>query len=118
MELMTADSNRLVRPFDWGLDWAENWPVAQRMPRNGSTPGEYLAAIGEAASKSSEEFFGYTTPTDFQLRDNVLRFTSPVRTPHDQNNVGCAQWFPASDRKGRAIIVLPHWNAKINEHVG
>lgn len=118
MKLMTAATNRVVRPFDWGLDWAEHWPSAREIARNGHDPAGYLAALGEAGSRASEEFFGYQTPTDFQLRDDILSFTSPVRTPYAENNIAHAQWFPASDRKGRAIIVLPHWNAKVNEHVG
>lgn len=118
MRLMTAATNRVVRPFDWGLEWAERWPVAARLPRNGHNPAEYLGALSAAASRSSEDFFGYATPADFQLRDGLLRFTSPVDTRHEKNNVAHATWFPASDRKGRAVIVLPHWNAKVHEHVG
>ena len=25
-------NNRVVRPFEWGLDWAQDWPVHQRLP--------------------------------------------------------------------------------------
>src|SRR5262249_24994081 len=118
MRLMTSATNRTVRPFDWGLDWAERWPTARDLPRNGHDPAGYLSALGAAASSNSEAFYGYSNATDFQPRDNLLRFTSPVATQHEKNNVAHATWFPASDRKGRAVIVLPHWNAQLHEHVG
>lgn len=45
-----------------------------------------------------------------------LRFTSPERTPHPENDLVNARWFPARPHKdpGRAkqaIVVLPQWNA-------
>lgn len=118
MKLMSAATNRVLREFDWGLEWTAGWPAAEQFSLNGHDPASYLAVLGDAASAASEEFFGYQTPADFHLRDNLLRFTSPVRTPHERNNTTHAQWFPASDRKGRAVIVLPHWNAQAHEHVG
>jgi hypothetical protein len=122
MRLMTAATNRVVRPFEWGLEWAERWPVAARLPRNGHSPAAYLGELSAASTTTSEEFFGYATPTDFQLRDGIVRFTSPVETQHEKNNVGHATWFPAAGQKGktedRAVIVLPHWNAQVHEHVG
>jgi pimeloyl-ACP methyl ester carboxylesterase len=64
----------------------------------------------------SDEFYSYTTPADFQLHRNWLRFTSPAYTPFPENNVVHAQWFPAPNRNRRAVIVLPHWNAREQEH--
>lgn len=118
MRLMSEATNRLVRPFEWGLEWAQRWPIAQRVPHNEANPAAYMAALSDEASTHSDEFFGYTKPTDFQLRDDTLRFTSPVETQHEENNVAHATWFPASDKKDRAVIVLPHWNAQLHEHVG
>ncbi|MDR3741787.1 MAG: abhydrolase domain-containing 18 [Terracidiphilus sp.] len=45
-----------------------------------------------------------------------LRFTSPERTPHEENDQVNARWFPAPEHKDRqrpkqAIVVLPQWNA-------
>ena len=64
-------------------------------------------------------------------RAQYLRFTSPERTPHPENDVANARWYPASHpstRKARApgtpvpahkdparpkqaIVILPQWNA-------
>jgi dienelactone hydrolase len=43
-----------------------------------------------------------------------LRFTSPVVTPHPENNTVHARWFPA--KGDRAIVVLPQWNADAESH--
>jgi hypothetical protein len=48
-----------------------------------------------------------------------LRFTSPERTPHEENNQVNARWYPVPAPKNRprqAIIVLPQWNADAFSH--
>jgi hypothetical protein len=129
--LTTRDTNRIVRPLEWGLDWAKRWPLV-----NGDSPEHeeqyesYLHELNDRIVAQSDEFFAYTTPTDFRLetrkielfptgsnaRDKApkgsgsfLRFTSPVRTPYPENDLVNARWFPAEGK--RAVIVLPHWNA-------
>ena len=113
-------TNRVVRPFDWGLDWVQGWPHAQRHPRNGHDPYAYMRLLNELAVRDSHEFFGYSPPRDFRLEGATLRFTSPVTTPYPENNTGAARWFPADPRfaRGRrAVIVLPHWNAQPSQHI-
>jgi dienelactone hydrolase len=125
-------TNRVVRPFEWGLEWAAQWPCALRYPKNGHDPEGYLRMLNAEIVASSDEFFGYRTPVDYQLerpsspaanggpQQAILRFTSPVRTPYPENNVVHGQWFPAKERKRtktrKAVIVVPHWNASVNQH--
>lgn len=112
-------TNRVVRPFDWGLEWTKDWPTSEKNPRNGHTPAEYLKVLNEAVLESSDEFFGYETPTDFDLDGNLLRFTSPIKTPYPENNIVHGQWYPAAEKPGRrkvAALVLPHWNASLGQH--
>ena len=116
--LASAATNRVVRPFEWGLEWTAGWPAGARLPRDGHTSERYLAMLSEAAAKDSDTFYGYTPPKDFALDGNLLRFTSPVATPHPKNNVVHAQWFPARNRTRKAVIVVPHWNSKAGEHIG
>ncbi|MBK9167201.1 MAG: dienelactone hydrolase family protein [Bryobacterales bacterium] len=117
-DLCFRATNRVVRPFDWGLDWAEGWPVAQQYPRNGHGPEEYLRLLNQEAIRESESFFGYETPSDFALDGEFVRCTSPVRTPHAENNTIWGRWFPAKKPSGKAVIVLPHWNSHASQHVG
>lgn len=116
-------TNRVVRPFEWGLEWTRQWPTAARFPQNGHDPYAYLKLLNQAGLASSDEFFSYVTPSDWVLEGNRLRFTSPVKTPYPENNTVHGQWFPAagkaSVRPGRrrvAAVVLPHWNASATQH--
>ena len=117
--LCSKATNRVVRPFEWGLEWTRNWPIAIQNPQNGDDPLTYLKRLSRAAIASSDEFFGYQPPLDFSLRENMLRFTSAVETPYANNNTVHARWFPAEEKPGRrrvAAVVLPHWNASFNQH--
>ena len=76
--LCSVSTNRVVREFDWGLDWAHRWPIAERFPRNGHDPEAYLNLLNRAAIEHSDDFFSYRTPTDFSLDGNLLRFTSAI----------------------------------------
>jgi dienelactone hydrolase len=134
--LTSVDNNRVVRPLDWGLEFAQDWPC-----RNGWQPGEiagdpakFLVDFNRRIVASSDEFYSYTQPADFRLEKRevqvfstrevpdlklaakvkgtsaeFLRFTAPVKTPYPENNLANARWFPARGR--RAIVLLPHWNA-------
>jgi len=117
--LNAVSTNRVVRPFDWGLEWTRQWPTAARFPQNGHDPHGYLKLLNQAGLEDSDAFFGYRTPSDFVLDGNRLRFTSPVKTPYPENNTVHGQWFPAAEKPGRrrvAAVVLPHWNASAQQH--
>jgi pimeloyl-ACP methyl ester carboxylesterase len=114
-------TNRVVRHFDWGLEWAQNWPCTREFVRNGHGPEEYVRALNKLAVGDSDAFFGYETPREFELKDSMLRFGSAVETPYAENNIAHAQWFPArvskkGERSTKAVVVLPHWNAPATAH--
>src|SRR5579871_5882411 len=117
--LCSRATNRVVRPFDWGVEWTRNWPAARAFPRNGHDPESYLRLLNHAGIASSDEFFAYPTPSDFSFDGNLLRFTSAVETPYPENNRVHGQWFPAKHKPGArrvAAIVIPHWNASVHQH--
>jgi hypothetical protein len=108
--LANRDSNRVVRPFDWGLEWLG-------IPPN----GDPARAIREYAARSvghSDAFFAYRSPSDFRLEGGHLTFTSPLETPHPENNTVHAEFFPCRRAGGRALVVLPQWNADEQGHLG
>lgn len=141
--LNAVDDNRVVRPLEWGAEWAQDWPC-----RNGYAPGhvpedaeKFLADYNRRIIAASDEFYGYRTPSDFRLERReiqvfsthdvpdpkleakvqgtyagFLRFTSPVRTPYAENNQVNARWFPARGR--RAVVLLPHWNCDAIGYTG
>lgn len=111
-----AATNRVVRPFEWGLEWTSQWPVARYLDSpDGLPPRERLLRLSRLAIEHSEEFFGYEPVSDYHLSGGLLRFTSPVRTPYEENNVVHGQWFPGKNPK-KAVLVLPHWNAPHDAH--
>jgi dienelactone hydrolase len=141
--LTSVDNNRVVRPLEWGVEWARKWPC-----RNGFAPGyvpgdaeKFLIDYNRRIVASSDEFYSYVAPADFHLerrevqvfstrevpdpkleqkvrgtQADFLRFTSPARTPHAENNLVNARWFPARGR--RAVVLLPHWNADAIAYTG
>ena len=109
-------NNRVVRPFDWGVEWSQRWPVSKAEPRNGHDAEAWLRVLNQAALANSDEFYGYDPPRDFQLDGDLLRFSSPAPTPFAENNTVYAQWHPAKEPKGRAVVVLPHWNSTFQQH--
>ena len=73
--LTSVDNNRVVRPLDWGLEFARDWPC-----RNGSRPGQtiddpakYLIDFNRRIVASSDEFFAYKRPTDFRLEKREVK---------------------------------------------
>ena len=113
-------TNRVVRRFEWGLDWAGDWPCAVRYPKNGDSPEDYVSKLNQIAMLDSDDFFAYEPPSDFRLDDGILRFRSPVETPYPENNIVHAQWFPAKQTAAlgskKAVVLLPHWNAPVDGH--
>src|SRR4030095_15500328 len=79
-------NNRVWRPFDWGIEWAINWPVSLDNPRNGHTPEDYLRLLNHRVIEDSDRFFDYVPPSDFRLDGDILRFSSAVQTPYPENN--------------------------------
>lgn len=85
--LTTRDTNRIVRPLDWGFDWLADFsPLAaetQTHPaHNASVADDYdrMIAINRDIVARADEFFGYATPTDFHLeRRHPQLFPTNVR---------------------------------------
>jgi hypothetical protein len=121
--LCSRATDRVVRPFDWGLEWTHRWPCTDVHQRNGHSDEAWVGLLSQTAVERSDEFFAYRTPSDFTLTGNVLRFTSAVPTPYVENNTVHGQWFPAKrtvfePKTGKkAVLVLPHWNASAWQHV-
>ncbi|MHB1937380.1 MAG: alpha/beta hydrolase family protein [Acidobacteriaceae bacterium] len=75
-KLTMRDTNRIVRPLEWGFDWLEDWTAG----RNLGIPEAVLSGeqaqmqaamlrVNESIVQEHEQFFGYKTPTDFRLEE-------------------------------------------------
>ncbi len=82
--MTSRDNNRVIRPFEWGLDWTTRWPGIERFPvpsdeGDRAAMVQYLAAVNDHLVENSDEFFAY------QHADGLPHRTSQGRTlPHRQ----------------------------------
>ncbi len=119
-----------MRPFEWGIDW-----IAQN-GHHGDAPA-VLEQWVEDVLLDSQAFFTPPPTSDFEFiaagadpngsgEAGTLRFPSAHVTPHPENNLVVARWFPAKDEpplgitrgRGRAVLVLPQWNSDAGGHIG
>jgi hypothetical protein len=120
--LASVTKDRVVRPFDWGLEW---------VPMNGTSaaaPADVIAAWVARVMADSDAFFTPPPTREYQFSaptgegDRLLTFPSALETPHPENNIVYCRVFPARARKRSgpraAVVVLPQWNADPGGHVG
>jgi hypothetical protein len=115
--LASRTTDRVVREFEWGLEWTLDWPCTPPRESDAGDPASRLERLNQAAIRDSPAFFAHRTPSDFHCNGNRLRFTSAVTTPYPENNTVHAHWFPSPRGGSRAVLVLPHWNAQYHHHV-
>lgn len=120
--LASVTKDRVVRPFEWGLDWLSS---------NGQESLEADARLRhwvDDVMLDTSAFFDAPATRDYEFDEaaGIVRFPSAFVTPHPKNNIVVARWFPspaersgASARpRGRAVVVLPQWNADAGGHIG
>jgi hypothetical protein len=129
--LAFSTKDRLVRPFDWGVDW-----IPAVTGANG-TPDAHVERWVDEAMRDTEAFFYVPPSNDFAFTPadsprrvkgeaGTLTFPSALTTPHAENNVVTGRWFPAAGDermtptadRGRAVVVLPQWNSDAEGHIG
>jgi len=112
--LASVSTDRVPRPFEWGTAWLPDQSIA------GGDPRAALQAWGEATIARSDDFFAVEPARDYTLRGGLLTYTSAIHTPHPENNVVRARFFPDASPKGRrrAVVVLPQWNSDAEGHIG
>lgn len=132
--LASVTTDRVVRPFEWGLDWigANGTPGAERHDRHhhdqDAPPAEQLSAWVDAVVADTDAFYTPTPTTAYTLSaaeangDRMLTFPSALVTPHPANNTVHARLVPVKRpspaRPRAAVVVLPQWNSDEGGHVG
>jgi pimeloyl-ACP methyl ester carboxylesterase len=120
--LAAVSKDRVVRPFEWGLEWIQG---------NGHPSGarDLERAQHYVASALADTQTWFTAPPcdayQVQRESNGtsrVTFPSALSTPHRENNTVWTRYFPGrppgSSRRRRAVLVLPQWNADAQGHVG
>ena len=67
-KLATRDTNRVVRPFEWGTDWLQQ-PRISRLsrPTPTATPRSAWLASSTEALADSDRFYSYQPVHDYRL---------------------------------------------------
>jgi hypothetical protein len=112
--LASIATDRVARPFEWGTDWLADQDLPAGDPRRA------LQQWGERTVTRSVDFYATEPATDYTLTGDTLTFTSAMATPHRENNLVRARFFPDRSPRGRkrAVLVLPQWNSDAEGHVG
>jgi dienelactone hydrolase len=113
-QLASVDTNRIVRPFAWGLDWLG-------LDDSAADPPRLLDDWAARTMADTSTFFATPPATSFDRQGDLLTFSSALVTPDARNNLVRVRIFPARERAGqprRAVVVLPQWNADSGGHVG
>jgi hypothetical protein len=63
--LTTRDTNRIVRPVEWGFDWLNGFSKLPATPDQSDF--QRMVELNREIVQRADEFYGYETPTDFRL---------------------------------------------------
>jgi hypothetical protein len=120
--LAAATTDRVVRPFEWGLEW---------ISQNGSgahAPADSVRQWVSHVMADTDAFFTPQPTREYVLSSpngdgsRVLTFPSALATPHPENNTVYCRYFEPRGRSTAAaraaVLVLPQWNANEGGHVG
>jgi dienelactone hydrolase len=127
--LADVSKDRVVRPFDWGLDWipANGAPLRTDVSTAARTDDRDTGRLSDWVSQVMADTDAFFTPDptdDYRLGtrgpdgDRLLTFPSALVTPHAENNTVHARLFVPRRPTRAAVVVLPQWNSDPGGHVG
>ena len=144
-KLAQRDTRRAFAEFDWGVPFLRYLAETNRvhLDHPGGSNGSASLDVSELEAKQlafeinrraiadSDAFFEARPVSSYSLEGRWLSFESPIQTPYPENNTAYAQYFPApapnlenghaghevERARGRAILVLPQWNADVDGHI-
>ena len=97
--LADVSKDRIVRPFDWGVDW---------LPAGGNghhvDPQRRVQAYVDGVLRDTHAWFTPAPTTDYEVLppsadgSSLVRFPSALTTPHPENNRVTTRFFPARVR--------------------
>src|SRR6266853_2489743 len=98
--LASVSTDRIVRPFEWGLEW---------IPHNGHQDQDPREALGSWVShvmSNTDAFFTPAPTSDYRFEPSadgsgLLTFPSALVTPHPDNNTVRCLFFPARHPRAR-----------------
>jgi dienelactone hydrolase len=121
--LASVTTDRVVRPFDWGVDWMPGSDSSAALPPERQI-GEWVADVmaNTDAFYTPEPTTEYTVGPAADDGELQVTFPSALKTPHPVNDTVYCRLFHARDGAHRphraAVLVLPQWNSDAGGHVG
>ncbi len=122
-KLASVTTDRVVRPFDWGLDW-----LSHRHDASADPPHALIDDWVADVMRDTDAFYtpppttAYTLGDGLETGEQLLTFPSALDTPHIENNTVYGRLFHPKDDPARrhraAVVVLPQWNSDAGGHVG
>src|ERR1700751_2082793 len=81
--LTAVDNNRIVRPLEWGVDWAHDWPCHNGVPAGQvpDDPEKFFSDYNQRIVANSDEFYSYQVPADFRLETREVQVFSTREVP-------------------------------------
>src|SRR3954449_1263100 len=114
--LSDVTKDRVVRPFEWGLDW-----IPENGHSRGALPTEVIDRYVSQVMADTDAFFTPPAITEYTLTassdGDLLTFPSALTTPHASNNTVRCRYFRAAGASA-AVLVMPQWNSDAGGHVG
>jgi len=109
--LTTRDTNRIVRPVEWGFDWLEDLNRQYSLGLDKIDPADHGASERAMLELNSfilgrrEEFFGYIPPTDYVLEERYPQlFPTNVR-PETLKRDARLRRLAAEGKRGKASFL-------------
>ena len=110
--LTTRDTNRIVRPFDWGVEWTRGWPGVNgagpephpSKPGLGGLPDglgvpptnsleHFFHQLNRHIVAHSDQFFSYRTPTDFRIERHPVKLHASGGNSGDDEDRGTGKFL-------------------------
>ena len=75
--LTSVDNNRVVRPLDWGLEYARDWPCRNgwRQGQAADDPAKFLIDLNRRIVAASDNSIPIQSRHDFRLESVRCRFS-------------------------------------------
>ncbi len=130
--LASLTTDRVVRPFEWGLDWIPDnghrrapsdveGPAPSHDEGRGAPPAKILGDWVSGVMSDTDAFFTPPPTTDYTLQPTpdgeLLTFPSAFTTPHESNNTVRCRYFPARLKPRPTDADAPHDVARSSRHV-
>jgi dienelactone hydrolase len=123
--LASVTKDRVIRPFEWGLDW-----IPDNHHAVGAAATDVIDQYVSRVMADTDAFFTPPPTADYTVTpaadSDLLTFPSALTTPHESNNTVRCRYFPARTRDRlravppprAAVLVMPQWNSDAGGHVG